>query len=73
MLDQTLQRRHAPLQLALRAEAHDSDHGEAAVVDLGEEALFLGLGGEGLVPTEGIVEVEGTAGDVLVVEVREVS
>merc|ERR1712216_417335 len=52
------QARHGALQLRLGEEAEETDHGEAAVVDLGDEPLRLLLGGLVLGDLEGVVQVE---------------
>mmetsp|Transcript_24222 Transcript_24222/g.80515 ORF Transcript_24222/g.80515 Transcript_24222/m.80515 type:complete len:303 (-) Transcript_24222:42-950(-) len=44
--------------LGLGDEGHDAEHREAAVVELGEEALLLLLRGRALAPLEGVVQVE---------------
>merc|ERR1719311_473528 len=56
--DDALQQRHGALNLLLRQEAEDAEHGEAAVVDLGDEQRLLLLGRQANVPLERVVQVE---------------
>ena len=51
-------------------ESHDSDLGEATVVELGDEALLLLLGGPVLGESEGVEEVEGGRVDGLPEEIE---
>ena len=51
-------------------ESHDSDLGEATVVELGDEALLLLLGGPVLGESEGVVEVERDGVDGLPEEIE---
>ena len=49
---------HRALELRLAEESEEADHGEAAVVDLGDQALGLLLGRLVLGDLEGVEQVE---------------
>merc|ERR1712144_55612 len=56
--DDTLQERHRPGNRTLAEEAHQTDHGEAAVVDLRLQLLCLPLVALVLVEAKRIIQVQ---------------
>ena len=70
VLGNTVEERDGTIHLVSSHESHNSDHGETAIVDLGDESRVLLLLAPVLAETKGIIEVEGDRVDGVAEEVE---